>query len=718
METFKQGEVTARIDERGIDLGNINVNLYTMDNSTSVLDIHIKKRNIFSEEKEFIPVNLNQTTFKPVLHLITEDNSIFTNEELEIVKAEEGHVRYNVSDYVTKHVGRVQAKLFLIDEDSSTDDSSHVADFYFKVNDSGLTKAIGKEIHVDMLDDIVERIMLKDIERFRGPKGDKGDTGPQGPKGDKGADGINGEMGPVGPTGPMGIKGDTGEKGDKGDVGERGPQGIPGPQGEQGPKGDIGEQGPIGPKGDKGANGVDGEIGPAGPRGADGVIKFDNLTETQKADLRSGVNYDLAKNISDLEIKMKAIDGNFFRLPVYTPKDFDLTDYPLKNKIFTNGRGQFSVDYDVSKNKLQNGNTYYIDYIHGSDDNDGTNKTKAFKSINYATDKVQDNDTLVLCEGTHFRSGGSLFPKPSSKSINIIGENSNVNVVWADEPDWQKTSNMNNVYETVRSNVADVIDIKNKQSLKKVNSISEVDSTDSSWYTDNTKVYVNCGFVPDELIAPILKGSSIQFNNILTDLYIENVNFIGGNNVLQIDLVQNNNLYLKNVSLSFGNYLYNGLTVTGGKNVIVQNCQAYNNGYDGFNYHVGKDQSLPLITEINCMAFENGSDKGTSGFKSNNGTTTHDGITSIRVNGVYARNDGGNVADVNEGTKSWNIGCSAFESYQGKDFQTASGSDMWLENCIAYGSENSINSYDENSVIYTRSGDFKNKLIIGKEIKY
>lgn len=226
METFKQGEVTARIDERGIDLGNINVNLYTMDNSTSVLDIHIKKRNIFSEEKEFIPVNLNQTTFKPVLHLIAEDGSIFTNEELEIVKAEEGHVRYNVSDYVTKHVGRVQAKLFLIDEDSSTDDSSHVADFYFKVNDSGITKAIGKEVHVDMLDDIVERIMLKDIERFRGPKGEKGDTGPQGPKGDKGADGVDGEIGPAGPTGPMGPKGDAGEKGLQGE------QGPPGPPGE------------------------------------------------------------------------------------------------------------------------------------------------------------------------------------------------------------------------------------------------------------------------------------------------------------------------------------------------------------------------------------------------------------------------------------------------------------------------------------------------------
>lgn len=226
METFKQGKVTARIDERGIDLGNINVNLYTMDNSTAALDIHMKKRNIMSEKKEFIPINLNQTKFRPVLHLITEDNSIFTNEELEIVKAEEGHVRYNVSDYVTKHVGRVQAKLFLIDSSNLTDDSSHVADFYFKVNDSGITKAIGKEVHVDMLDDIVERILLKDIERFRGPKGDKGDTGPQGPKGEKGADGINGEMGPAGPTGPMGPKGDTGEKGLQGE------QGPPGPPGE------------------------------------------------------------------------------------------------------------------------------------------------------------------------------------------------------------------------------------------------------------------------------------------------------------------------------------------------------------------------------------------------------------------------------------------------------------------------------------------------------
>ena len=308
METIKQGKITAHIDERGIDLGNINVNLYTMDNSTAALDIHIKKRNIFSEDKEFIPINLNQTTFKPVLHLIAEDGSIFTNEELETIKAEEGHVRYNVSDYVTKHVGRVQAKLFLIDSSNSTNNSSHVADFYFKVNDSGLTKTIGKEIHVDILDDIVERILLKDIERFRGPKGDKGDTGEQGPKGDKGADGINGEMGPQGPTGPMGIKGDTG---DKGDIGERGPQGIPGPQGEQGPIGPEGPKGDIGEKGNIGERGPQGDIGPQGPKGDIGDrgqnLKYNDLTDQEKEELKSVIS---SQAISDFTLGNNSIGTN------------------------------------------------------------------------------------------------------------------------------------------------------------------------------------------------------------------------------------------------------------------------------------------------------------------------------------------------------------------------------------------------------------------------
>lgn len=215
METYKTGTVNTIINENGVDLGSINVNLYTMDNKTSVIDIHIKKKNIINENQEYISVNFNQTKFKPVLHVFAQDGSIFTNEPLEIVKAEEGFVRYIIPEYITKHVGQMQCKLFL--ENPENNDSTHVANFYFTVNDSGITKSVGKEIRVELLDDIVEKVMKDNVDIFKGPKGD---TGPQGPKGDKGADGINGEMGPAGPMGP---KGDTGEKGLQGEQGPPGP---------------------------------------------------------------------------------------------------------------------------------------------------------------------------------------------------------------------------------------------------------------------------------------------------------------------------------------------------------------------------------------------------------------------------------------------------------------------------------------------------------------
>ena len=210
MELYKGGKVDAKINEQGVNLGNININLYTMDNSTSVIDIYLKKKNLFSEDTNYIPINLNQTTFKPILHLFTQDGSIFSNEPLEVIKAEDGHVRYLVSDYVTRHVGQVQCKLFLVDK-NNTDDSSHVADFFFTVNDSGLTQAVGKEIHVDLLDGIVEKIMKANIDMFKGEKGDKGEPGKDGKDGKNGIDGVNGIDGKQGPAGPPGSDGVDGK---------------------------------------------------------------------------------------------------------------------------------------------------------------------------------------------------------------------------------------------------------------------------------------------------------------------------------------------------------------------------------------------------------------------------------------------------------------------------------------------------------------------------
>lgn len=220
METYKTGTVNTIINENGVDLGNINVNLYTMDNMTSVIDIHLKKKNLTTEQQEYIPVNFNQTKFKPTLHVFAQDGSIFTNEPLEIIKPEEGYVRYIIPEYITKHVGQMQCKLFL--ENPENNDSSHVANFYFTVNDSGITKSIGKEIRVELLNDIVEKVMKNNVEIFKGPKGDTGEQGIPGQDGKDGKNGLNGIDGVHGNPGPQGPPGKDGRDGVNGKDGEKG----------------------------------------------------------------------------------------------------------------------------------------------------------------------------------------------------------------------------------------------------------------------------------------------------------------------------------------------------------------------------------------------------------------------------------------------------------------------------------------------------------------
>ena len=62
----------------------------------------------------------------------------------------------------------MQCKLFL--ENPENNDSTHVANFYFTVNDSGITKSVGKEIRVELLDDIVEKVMKNNVEILKALK--------------------------------------------------------------------------------------------------------------------------------------------------------------------------------------------------------------------------------------------------------------------------------------------------------------------------------------------------------------------------------------------------------------------------------------------------------------------------------------------------------------------------------------------------------------------
>ena len=148
MAIYKNKDIQANINERGVELGNINVNFYTEDNGTA--SIRIKMRN-----QQGVPINFNNTDMQPRLDLYAKDGSIFTKEPVEIILPEQGLIQYKVSEYVIRHEGKIDCKLFLYNRNESV----HVANFYFVIKDSGVTGAVGKEIKVDILQDMVRDVI-------------------------------------------------------------------------------------------------------------------------------------------------------------------------------------------------------------------------------------------------------------------------------------------------------------------------------------------------------------------------------------------------------------------------------------------------------------------------------------------------------------------------------------------------------------------------------
>lgn len=265
---FKNKDISTNINERGVDIGSIDANFYTEDEQTASIRIFVKWNDK--------PVNLNLVNMRPVLNLYMQDGSIFEDEAVKIVMPESGVIQYNVSVNVIKHVGKVNAKLFLVNENESI----HAVNFSFNIIDSGVEGPVRKELSFNLVDDAIRRIIqestlsllddtfkadvnealkayvMANPNEFKGPKGDQGEQGIQGIKGD------------TGPVGPQGYKGE------KGDTGEQGPQGFVGPQG---------------PKGDPGA-----------------ALTYSSLTELEKAELKEALNNGA---ITDVQIADKTI-GN------------------------------------------------------------------------------------------------------------------------------------------------------------------------------------------------------------------------------------------------------------------------------------------------------------------------------------------------------------------------------------------------------------------------
>jgi hypothetical protein len=135
--------------------------------------------------------------------------------------------------------------------------------------------------------------------------------------------------------------------------------------------------------------------------------------------------------------------------------------------------------------------------------------------------------------------------------------------------------------------------------------------------------------------------------------------------------------------------------------VILHECETYQNNADGNNYGKrGSDLVGGQIIEIGCIANDNGYGTGVS----ENGSTTHEGTTIIRINGTYIGNKNRNVHDVNASSKTWMIGGTIKSAKNQSDPSDSidlicgiegvnTNTEMWIDGVDFSGSTSLVNIY-------------------------
>ena len=213
---YKHKDITTNINSN-INLGNIGSNFYTEDRNSAIIRIFIKYNNS--------GVNLEKDNLTPYINIFAEDDSIFTDEKVDIVQPSIGLIQYRIPERVIKHKGRMDCKLFLRNETQSI----HIANFYFYIVDSGIEEAIAKEIDVNLIQDTVTNVVKNNLDNLltddfkveiTNTLKDYVDENSErfvGPQGEQGIQGIQGERGSIGPQGEQGPPGPKGDKGDKGE---------------------------------------------------------------------------------------------------------------------------------------------------------------------------------------------------------------------------------------------------------------------------------------------------------------------------------------------------------------------------------------------------------------------------------------------------------------------------------------------------------------------
>lgn len=238
-------------------------------------------------------------------------------------------------------------------------------------------------------------------------------------------------------------------------------------------------------------------------------------------------------------------------------------------------------------------------------------------------------------------------------------------------------------------------------------------------YTQGTHYETSCNFAGKNVIG---HGTVVMQNDAdghrakaNASAYIENITFKHGNTTTGVAFevtCSTTGQIVCVVGCTFRDAGTNGLGCTGA-DVIAVDCVAYGCRYDGFNYHaktIENTDYIPNVLEIDCVAYNNGSSE--SGMDSCNGSTAHDGVQIVRLNGEYYSCYGGVIAEIggtgsgDPTTKSVNFGVLAHDStgvnsYKAS-FWASYNTEMYLYDCKSYGGSYDISAINTAKVVSWR----------------
>lgn len=356
---------------------------------------------------------------------------------------------------------------------------------------------------------------------------------------------------------------------------------------------------------------------------------------------------------------------------------------------------KFVTDFVMEDHKIENGGVDYFVSTTGSDSNDGLTLETALASIKTAMLK-SDVETVYIDTGVYNRETGFYGVTFDGIDVNLVGLSDDVVItVGANSASWTKTDGYTNIYNFSRTAVNDIRDSAYLDSdgewaqYTLLTDMATVDATAGSYFYDGTIVYIHPfeSRVADIDIHLMFLAQNLRVEN--STIYLENIKLYGGALVFR---PISSTVFMNNVEIKYAS-TYNGLQAEM-SDVYSQDVVASHNKADGLNYHNTDTVNRHYAIEIDCIGNHNGITATTD---INNGSTSHEKTSVIRVNGDYHDNNGPNIIDVGE-AQSMNYGTNSYDSvannpeniYSNINYAidgTTGYNKMWLVNVLSTGSD-------------------------------